>query len=193
MPDQQSATDPQPWQTLSTRTEFDNRWVGIAVDEVRLPNGVEYEYTRLRPAGVGVAVAAFDGDGRILLEREYRHGVGQVIWQLPGGLADEGEELTTAGLRELAEETGYAPRAVNDKTVRYLGAVWDNPGLGPTVSHVVAAFDVVANGDAALEPTEFITLALAFGRLAQGSRALGRDPGAHHRGRVAYLLLNQLI
>ena len=107
MPDQQSATDPQPWQTLSTRTEFDNRWVGIAVDEVRLPNGVEYEYTRLRPAGVGVAVAAFDGDGRILLEREYRHGVGRVIWQLPGGLADEGEELTTAGLRELAEETGF--------------------------------------------------------------------------------------
>ena len=54
--------------------------------------------------------------GEVLLEREYRHGVGEVIWQLPGGLADDGEDLQAAGLRELAEETGYRPRIVSPET-----------------------------------------------------------------------------
>ncbi|MEZ4664335.1 MAG: NUDIX hydrolase [Caldilineaceae bacterium] len=75
-------------------------------------------------------------DGEILLEREYRHGVGEVIWQLPGGLAEPDEDFITAGLRELLEETGHAPQVVNADTVRYLGSVWDNPGLGKSVSHL---------------------------------------------------------
>jgi 8-oxo-dGTP pyrophosphatase MutT (NUDIX family) len=193
MGDQQIPSDPQPWQTLSTRVEFDNRWAGIAVDEVRLPNGVEYEYTRLRPAGVGVAVAAFDPDGRILLEREYRHGLGQVIWQLPGGLVDEGEDLTTAGLRELAEETGYVPQTVNYETVRYLGAVWDNPGLGTTISHIVAAFDVSPSGNVALEPTEFIALHWCSVDWLKEAIRSGEIKERTTVAAVTYLLLNQLI
>ena len=50
--------------------------------------------------------------GEVLLEREYRHGVGQVVWQLPGGLAAQDEDLQAAGLRELLEETGHAPHVV---------------------------------------------------------------------------------
>ncbi len=193
MDDHEIPSDPQPWQTLSTRVEFDNRWAGIHVDEVRLPNGVQYEYTRLRPAGVGVAVAAIDGEGRILLEREYRHGLGQVIWQLPGGLVDEGEDLIEAGLRELAEETGYAPQPVNRETVRYLGAVWDNPGLGPTVSHVVAALDVAPSTAAALEPTEFIALHWCSADWLKEAVRCGEIKERTIVAAVAYLLLNQLI
>ncbi|MCB0050247.1 MAG: NUDIX domain-containing protein, partial [Caldilinea sp.] len=56
--------------------------------------------------------------------------MGEVVWQVPGGLAAPGEDLQAAGLRELLEETGYAPATVDDETVTYLGAVWDNPGFG---------------------------------------------------------------
>ncbi|MEZ4719939.1 MAG: NUDIX domain-containing protein [Caldilineaceae bacterium] len=52
-----------------------------------------------------------------------RHGVGEVIWQLPGGLVDP-DEGSAGRLRELLEETGYAP-VVDDATVRYFGYVWD--------------------------------------------------------------------
>ena len=79
--------DPQPWQTLSTRSVFGNRWVKVQIDEVALPDGRRYEYTRLEPGGIGVAVIGFNDRGEVLLEREYRHGIGAVIWQLPGGLA----------------------------------------------------------------------------------------------------------
>ena len=101
------------------------------MDTVALPDGRRYEYTRLQPAGVGVGVIGFNAAGEVLLEREYRHGVGEVIWQIPGGLADEGEDLQAAGLRELLEETGCRPHVVSPETVQYLGAVWDNPALGP--------------------------------------------------------------
>ena len=113
-----------------TRQAYRNRWVGVSVDHVRLPTGRTYEYTRLEPAGIGVAVIGFNAAGEILLEREYRHGVGEVIWQIPGGLAAPGEDLVAAGLRELEEETGHAPAPITPESVRYLGVVWDNPAMG---------------------------------------------------------------
>ena len=77
--------------------------------------------------------------------------------------------------------------------MRYLGAVWDNPGLGPTVSHVVAAFDVVSNGDAALEPTEFITLHWRSVDWLKDAVRSGEIQERTTVAAVAYLLLNQFI
>jgi len=150
--------DPQLWETRATRTAFRNRWLTVEIDDVALPTGAAYEYTRLLPAAPGVAVIGFNAAGEALLEREYRHGVGQVIWQLPGGLADGSEELCAAGLRELREETGHTPATVNDEKVRYLGSVWDNPAFGPAVSHVYAAWGLEEISVARRDAAEFVTL-----------------------------------
>lgn len=154
----ESFPDPQPWQTEQQRVAFQNRWVTVTLDQVRLPTDRTYEYTRVDVNGVGVAVIGFNRDGEVLLEREYRHGVGQVIWQVPGGLANRNEDLVAAGLRELLEETGYAPAQVTPTSVRYLGMVWDNPGLGATESHLVAAWDLVETDAPRRDPAEFVTL-----------------------------------
>ncbi len=155
-----SLNSPEPghWRTLSTTEAFSNRWTGVLIDEVELPDGQRYDYTRLRPAGVGVGIIGFDSTGCILLEREYRHGVGEVIWQLPGGLVDEGETLQTAGLRELREETGYAPATVNEQMVRYLGSVWDNPAVGAGHSHIFAAWELEQVADVKRDDAEWVTL-----------------------------------
>jgi ADP-ribose pyrophosphatase len=141
--------EPIAWKTLSSNRVFRNRWIGVVVDEVELPDGKRYAYTRIEPAGVGVGVIGFNAAGELLLEREYRHGVGEVVWQIPGGLAAPGEALQTAGLRELQEETGYAPARVDDDTVAYLGVVWDNPGFGVACSHIyrVRGLEAVAATD----------------------------------------------
>jgi 8-oxo-dGTP pyrophosphatase MutT (NUDIX family) len=150
--------DPVAWPTLRSHTEFRNRWLGVVVDEVALPDGRHYEYTRLEPAGIGVGIAGFNPAGEVLLEREYRHGVGKVIWQLPGGLANPGEELQAAGLRELLEETGYAPAQVGPSTVRYLGMVWDNPAFGTAHSHIYAAWGLAQMHSVRRDPAESVSL-----------------------------------
>lgn len=150
--------DPQPWNTTATTTCFENRWVTVTVDQVTLPTAQSYEYTRVNVNGVGVGVVGFNDAGEILLEREYRHGVGDVVWQLPGGLATGTEDLLTAGLRELLEETGHAPAQITEGTVRYLGKVWDNPGLGTMQSHIVAAWGLVETAHPRRDPAEFVTL-----------------------------------
>lgn len=154
----QPANDPQAWATRATRSAFRNRWLAVEIDEVELPTGATYEYTRLVPAAAGVAVIGFNAAGDVLLEREYRHGVGEVVWQLPGGLADSGEELQDAGLRELREETGHGPSTVNDESVRYLGSVWDNPGFGPAISHIYAAWGLEEVSNTRRDSAEFVTL-----------------------------------
>ena len=182
--------DPEAWTTRATRTVFRNRWTAVELDVVELPDGRRYEYTRLQPAGIGVGVIGFNAAGQALLEREYRHGVGEVIWQLPGGLIGDGEDLQEAGLRELLEETGHCPQVVSPDTVRYLGAVWDNPALGPGHSHLYAAWGLERVADEKWDAHELVTVQW---RDAQWLREAVRSGEIRDRtviAAVAYLLLN---
>nr|WP_129339039.1 NUDIX hydrolase [Cellulomonas endophytica] len=52
-----------------------------------------------------VAVVALDDEERVLLLDQYRHPVGQELWEPPAGLLDvPGEDPAVAAARELAEE-----------------------------------------------------------------------------------------
>ncbi len=51
-----------------------------------------------------------DGQLRIVLERQFRYPVGQVMVELPAGKLDAGEDPLVCGRRELLEETGYQAR-----------------------------------------------------------------------------------
>ena len=185
--------DPQPWQTLATETAFRNRWVGVALDQVQLPTGQQYTYTRLEPAGVGVGVIGFNAAGEVLLEREYRHGVNTVIWQLPGGLAAPEEDLLAGALRELVEETGYAPADPIPDNVRYLGTFWDNPALGTMQSHLYAAWNLVPTDQPRRDPAEFVTLHwVSVDWLKEAVRS-GVIKDRVVVAAVAYLVLNGLI
>nr|WP_235834602.1 NUDIX hydrolase [Actinomadura logoneensis] len=79
-------------------------------DRVRMPNGDDSELVDRdvieHPGSVGVL--ALDGEGRVLLLRQYRHPVGRYLWEAPAGLRDKaGEPLHVLAARELLEESGY--------------------------------------------------------------------------------------
>lgn len=182
--------DPPHWQTLSTEVRFRSRWITVAEDQVLLPDGRTYGYTRLEPAGIGVGVVAFDDSGRILLEREYRHGVGQVVWQIPGGLADKGEEHWQTAIRELREETGYAPTTASAENVHFLGTVWDNPGYGVAASNIYLVRDVRHVGDTQRDEGEFVSLHWVDAAWLKQAVRTGVIQDRVVVAAVAYLLLN---
>ena len=181
--------DPAAWQTLSTNAVYRSRWTGVSIDTVLLPNGASYEYTRIERAGVGVGVIGFNAAGELLLEREYRHGVQEVVWQIPGGLINEGEDLQSAGLRELHEETGYAPSVVNAESVRYLGSVWDNPGMGTAVSHIYQVKGLEPAGDTHPDQGELVTLHWVTAQWLKQAVRSGEIRDRVVVAAVAYLLL----
>jgi ADP-ribose pyrophosphatase len=81
----------------------------VVRDTVKLPNGrfATREYV-LHPGAV--AVVPILDDGRLVLERQYRHAAGGVMIEFPAGKLDAGELALACGRRELLEETGYVAR-----------------------------------------------------------------------------------
>ncbi|MEO5685264.1 MAG: NUDIX hydrolase [Chitinophagaceae bacterium] len=63
-------------------------------------------------------------DGKIILVKQYRHPVDEVMLETPGGFIDDGEDFATGMKRELMEETGYT-----FADIEHVGRVAANPGL----------------------------------------------------------------
>ncbi len=146
-----AAASPSAWQLVDSRDVFQNRWLRITLDGLRLPDGRAYEYPNIHRDAPGVGVIGMNAAGEILLQQEYRHPVGQVIWQAPGGLANPGEDLLVCANRELREESGYEA-----ESLEYLGACWDNPGLGNAISHLVLGRNLQPSGHSHPDDAEIV-------------------------------------
>ena len=94
---------------LSSREVYQGPAFRVTADEVLEPSGVRARRDIVRHSGsvVILAVEESRSEPRILLERQYRHAARQLLWELPAGRIDEGENDLTAARRELLEETGY--------------------------------------------------------------------------------------
>lgn len=84
-----------------------------------------------------VNVLPITEDYRMILVNQFRFGVKQTSWEIPGGVMEPGEEPVSAGLRELKEETGYTTGKA-----RLLGSVRPNPAIQSNVCHIVLAEQV---------------------------------------------------
>ncbi|MFJ3794197.1 NUDIX hydrolase [Kitasatospora sp. NPDC090091] len=169
------------WRETSRTTVFSK--FGRAVDRVdfRLPDGAEevFYLKRERPAG---AVLALTPDRRVVLARQYRPGPGRVLWDLPGGYLDPGEQAADAVARELLEETGYKGN------VEAVGAYWLD-AYTDARRYAFVATGCVRVAEPQLEQTEFIdvvTLSLDEFRTRVLRAGLMSDTAA------AYLALDHL-
>jgi ADP-ribose pyrophosphatase len=82
------------------------RLLDVRCDKVALPDGTQATREYIVHPGA-VMVVPLLADGRLVMERQYRHPVGRVMLEFPAGKIDPGEAPFTCAVRELAEETGY--------------------------------------------------------------------------------------
>jgi 8-oxo-dGTP pyrophosphatase MutT (NUDIX family) len=95
------------WDTLDSRYLIRDRWLTLRVDRCETDCGVIVDPYYVQEPRDWVQVVAFDSSDHILVTRQYRHGLGEICTELPGGGVDDGETPSEAIRRELLEETGH--------------------------------------------------------------------------------------
>jgi ADP-ribose pyrophosphatase len=101
---------------------FEGKVFDVERDQVRLPHGRTVKMDVVRHPKSVVLVPVPDV-GQVILIRQYRHAIGQWLWELPAGSVDEGETAEHAARRECHEEIGKIP-----ETIVRLGALYPTPG-----------------------------------------------------------------
>ncbi len=96
--------------TVSSRLIFDGKVVHLYKDTVRLPDGAESVREYVKHIGA-VCILPLTDDGEVILERQYRYAVRQILTEIPAGKLDApDEDPLEAAKRELREETGATAR-----------------------------------------------------------------------------------
>lgn len=91
---------------LASEPRLSGDYLTVVRDTVALPDGSQATREYIRHQGA-VAVVPMLDDGRIVMVRQFRYAVGQVLVEFPAGKLDPGESVLQCAIRELQEETGY--------------------------------------------------------------------------------------
>lgn len=85
----------------------------------------------------GAIMVAVKDNGNILMERQFRKPLEDVLLELPAGKADPGEDPVVTATRELSEETGYIPGEV-----KHLISFYPTCGYSSEYLHIYICKDV---------------------------------------------------
>lgn len=132
------------------RRELHRGKVGsFGIETVTMPNGHVAHLEILRHPGAS-AIVPLHADGTVTLIRQYRHAAGGMIWEVPAGKLDPGEDPAECAKRELEEETG-----VSCGEVRHLITILTTPGFTDERIHLYVGTDL-GEVPTRLEPDEVI-------------------------------------
>lgn len=132
------------------KTIMNGRVFDFTVENVTFPNGVNINLEIIRHPGAS-AVVPLATDNKVIMLKQYRHAVGDFMWEIPAGTFDHDDESPmVCAKRELAEETGYTARTWDP-----IGAVTPLPGYSDERIHLFLARDLTPSTQS-LDPDEIL-------------------------------------
>lgn len=139
-----------PWKILGSRHPFPK----FRMDSCELPSGKPYK-AYVFEFDSWANVVALTKNNEVVLVKQYRHGVQEVLLELPGGVVDDGENPLEGAKRELMEETGYSAGNIIE-----VGRIFPNPAIQQNTLYCYLATDVELTGEQHLDDAEEIEVHL---------------------------------
>ncbi|MGL4912185.1 MAG: NUDIX hydrolase [Romboutsia sp.] len=92
--------------TISSDRIYTGKVISVKVDTVEVENkGYQKREIVEHPGAVGVV--AINDNNEVVLVKQFRKPIEKVIWEIPAGKLESGENPKECAIRELKEETGY--------------------------------------------------------------------------------------
>ncbi len=159
----------KPWKIVRSKYLLQDQWLTLRADSCLTAEGIEVDPFYIFEKRDWAHVMAFDGEGRILIVRQYRHGSKTVCAELPCGVVDESDTSPLDGAkRELLEETGCVAESYVP-----IKPVYANPARQTNWVHCFAALNARKVAEPNLDPSEnieseFVSLEVLFGLIDNG-------------------------
>lgn len=133
---------PKPWKLISSKRDKSYRIFSLRTDRAISPRtGHEHNFFIIESPS-WINVIPLTSQNEVVLIRQYRHGIREVVLEIPGGLIESYDTPEEAAGRELREETGY--RA---SEMIFLGSVNPNPAIQDNQCFTFLAKDVFLAGE----------------------------------------------
>jgi ADP-ribose pyrophosphatase len=128
---------------------YKGRIYDLVTKNIKLPNGRDTEVAFIRHPG-SIAVVPLLDDNIVVMEKQYRHPVGEYLLEIPAGTREPNESPIDCAKRELIEETGYHAQELIE-----LGKIHMIPAYSSEEIHVFIARDLKP-AEQNLDPDEII-------------------------------------
>ena len=143
------------WELLKQEVAFSSDFIAVYKETLKRPdNRVVNDYFSIKRRDAVFIIALTVGK-QIPLVFQYKNGVKDLIWELPAGFVEDGEEPIEAAKRELLEETGFAA-----ENYQLLGSFSPNPSLSGNKHHIFLAFNAKRISEQKLDYNEEIEMKL---------------------------------
>lgn len=165
----------KPWSLISSLKNHSFRIFDLRVDRARSPRTNEEHDFYVLESTDWVNVIPLTPDNRVVLVRQYRHGIREITLEIPGGIVERRDTPETAARRELREETGFC-----EAEMVPLGRVHPNPAFLNNHCYTFIARDVARAGEQLQDEKEDIEVLL---------RPIEEIPGLIREGLITHSLV----
>jgi 8-oxo-dGTP pyrophosphatase MutT (NUDIX family) len=121
----------KPWKVLETKYLHPR----FRLDQVELPSGNQLQAIIFEFRSWANVLPVTKNNEAVLI-RQYRHGVREVMWEIPGGVVEDEENPLEGVKREMLEETGY-----RSSNIVQVGKFYPNPALQTNTMYCYLALD----------------------------------------------------
>lgn len=123
----------------------------IFTDYMELPNGNTAKWDYIEHKGAA-AIVPVDGEGKIIMVRQYRNAIEKETLEIPAGCLNPGEDMKACAARELEEETGY-----RSQKVEHLVDLYTTPGYSSEKIGIYYTNELIPSKQN-LDEDEYVTL-----------------------------------